>query len=155
MNIYHNSHDINYRRPFGAAVADSTVTLFIKAKGISTCQLLLWNGDGSMQRLPMNKTENGFDITFTAVDTHEHMGSFTDSETGKTTYQKMLSWYLRFTYAVESDFNHVAYVEPASSGTVTVTVLFWPASLSENSAVTCSRSTVTSSRPVSSALSSA
>jgi hypothetical protein len=33
----------------------------------------------------------------------------------------MLSWYLRFTYAVESDFNHVAYVEPAASGTVTVT----------------------------------
>ena len=63
----------------------------------------------------------GFDITFTAVDTHEHMGSFTDPETGKTTYQKMLSWYLRFTYAVESDFNRVAYVEPAASGTVTVT----------------------------------
>ncbi len=63
MNIYHNSHDINYRRPFGAAVADSAVTLFIKTEGIFTCNLLLWLGNGSMQRLPMKAVENGFEIT--------------------------------------------------------------------------------------------
>ncbi|MBO5512399.1 MAG: hypothetical protein J6B24_11750 [Clostridia bacterium] len=82
--------------------------------------------------LPLEKTSgrsdmlyadgDGFDITFTAVDTHEHTGSFTDPETGKITYQKTLTWYLRFTYAVKSDFNRVAYVEPTAAGTVTVTL---------------------------------
>jgi DNA-binding ferritin-like protein (Dps family) len=64
----------------------------------------------------------GFDITLTSVETYDHIGSFTDPETGKTTHRKMTSWCLRVTYAVESDFRSITYVEPSSEGTVTVTL---------------------------------
>lgn len=74
----------------------------------------------------MNRTVyadgEGFDIALTALETYEHAGSFTDPDTGETVYQKMRSWYLRLTYAVDSDFNSVTYVEPSSQGTVTVTL---------------------------------
>lgn len=64
----------------------------------------------------------GYDVILTSVEKHTYKGSFTDPETGETTYGVMTSWYLRMTYAVESDFRHISYVEPASDGDVTVTL---------------------------------
>lgn len=68
MNICHNSHDLNYRRPFGAAVAGSDVRLFISAENISACTLLLWQGNNEMQRLPMEPVQHGFELTITVPE---------------------------------------------------------------------------------------
>lgn len=68
MNICHNSHDINYRRPFGAAVAGSDIRLFIRAESITNCTLLLWQGNDEVQRLPMDAVHGGFEITVTVPE---------------------------------------------------------------------------------------
>ncbi len=64
----------------------------------------------------------GYDIILTAVETYDHAGSFTDPDTGKTTYRNLTGWYLRMTYTVDAGFRSVTYVEPPSTGTVTVTL---------------------------------
>ncbi|MBQ6540647.1 MAG: glycoside hydrolase family 13 protein, partial [Oscillospiraceae bacterium] len=63
MSIHHNSHDLIYRSPFGAAEIGSEVSLFIEADGINKCDLLLWPGDGEMRRLAMTPCEGGFRLT--------------------------------------------------------------------------------------------
>lgn len=68
MSIYHNSHDIKYRRPFGAAVAGSRVRLFIEADGFSVCQLMLLSDGSEPKYLPMQACGNGFEITVTVPD---------------------------------------------------------------------------------------
>jgi DNA-binding ferritin-like protein (Dps family) len=65
---------------------------------------------------------DGYDIMLQSLDTYSHTGSYTDPDTGKTVYVKMSSWILYMTYTVESDFKQITYVEPPSSGTVTVTL---------------------------------
>ena len=62
----------------------------------------------------------GYDVTLTGVETYQHAGSFTDPDTGKVTYQKMQSWYLRLTYSVDASFRRISYVEPPSEGRVIV-----------------------------------
>ena len=64
----------------------------------------------------------GYDITLLSLDTQEHAGSYTDPDTGETSYMRMTGWILYMTYTVESDFNRITYVEPPSGGTVTVTL---------------------------------
>jgi hypothetical protein len=66
--------------------------------------------------------EEGYSITLTSVEVQDYAGGYTDPDTGKTTYQKMKAWCLRFTYSVDASFNRVCYVEPPSSGIVTVTL---------------------------------
>ena len=63
MSIYHDSHDIEYRRPFGAAPCGSEVRLFIHADGIRKCDLLLWDGSSQEKRIPMKAVNNGFKVT--------------------------------------------------------------------------------------------
>lgn len=64
----------------------------------------------------------GHSITLTSVEVQDYAGGYTDPDTGKTTYQKMKAWCLRLTYSVDAGFNRVCYVEPPSSGSVTVTL---------------------------------
>lgn len=75
---------------------------------------------GSLQANTLYADDEGFDITLTGLETHDHKGSFTDPKTGETTDRDLTDWYLCFTYAVESDFQTVTYVEPPSAGTATV-----------------------------------
>ena len=54
MKAYHNSHDLSYRVPFGAAEVSSTVTLRLNAPEGSRCTLLVWkNKEDARRALPM------------------------------------------------------------------------------------------------------
>ncbi len=68
MNIFHDSHDITYRRPFGAAVTGSNVRLFVRAENIENCYLMLWHGDDGPEYLAMDAVDGGFAIEITVPE---------------------------------------------------------------------------------------
>ena len=54
MKAYHNSHDLTYRTPFGAAATGAAVTLRLDAPAGSRCTLLVWKNKESVRReIPM------------------------------------------------------------------------------------------------------
>ncbi|MBQ3107632.1 MAG: 4-alpha-glucanotransferase [Firmicutes bacterium] len=65
MLIYHNSQDLNYRRPFGAAAVSSKLSLTLEAAGAASCLLRLWSDDTGETLLPMESAE-GAEGIFTA-----------------------------------------------------------------------------------------
>ena len=66
------THDINkedYRRPFGAAVCGSRVTLALDAAGAgrgASCSLVLWPDGEEARLLPMEREQRGSDARFAA-----------------------------------------------------------------------------------------
>ena len=58
MQFYHNSHDIAYRRPFGAAETGSSVYLMLYAEGAISVALHVWRESYGEDVLPMDG--NGF-----------------------------------------------------------------------------------------------
>ncbi len=52
--VYHDSHDIKYRRPFGAAVTGSTVKLSLTASVGSKCFVRLWENGKGETVIPMS-----------------------------------------------------------------------------------------------------
>ncbi|MCF0230395.1 MAG: hypothetical protein HUJ76_11980, partial [Parasporobacterium sp.] len=60
MYIYHNSHELDYRNPFGAAKVGSEVFLAIDTEDVSQARVRLWI-DGQGEALyDMYKTEKGY-----------------------------------------------------------------------------------------------
>lgn len=96
----------------------STVTETLAPPVPITLPLKKANGLGNTLYADME----GYSITLTALDTYEHAESYTDPDTGKIAYRKVTSWIFSMTYTVKSDFKRITYVEPPSSGTVTVTL---------------------------------
>ena len=66
MKAYHNSHDLAYRTPFGAAETASSVTLRMNAPMGSRCTLLVWkNREGHCHEIPMEGTDGVYTATLT------------------------------------------------------------------------------------------
>ncbi len=63
--VFHNSYDIKYRRPFGAAVTGSTVKLSLTAPYGSKCLVRLWENGKGETVVPMQY--NGEDNVCSAV----------------------------------------------------------------------------------------
>lgn len=76
----------------------------------------------SVQAQTLYTDAAGYTISLTALDTYEHAVGYVHPDAGKTAYRKMTAWILCMSYTVKSDFNRVTYVEPPSTGTVTVTL---------------------------------
>ncbi|MCF0141764.1 MAG: 4-alpha-glucanotransferase, partial [Parasporobacterium sp.] len=65
MQVYHNSQDIEYRRPFGAAKTGSPVYLKIDAPDALNVVLRLWQDEKGETLMPMERQGDSFHITFT------------------------------------------------------------------------------------------
>ncbi len=65
MLLYHNSHDLIYRRPFGAAVVCSEVTLSLDAPEAETAWVRLWRDGIGETRVPMTRRGGRFSVTLT------------------------------------------------------------------------------------------
>ena len=76
----------------------------------------------SIQAQTLYSDAAGYKVSLTALDTYEHAVGYVHPDTGKTAYRKMTTWILCLSYTVKSDFKRVTYVEPPSTGTVTVTL---------------------------------
>ena len=53
MNLYHDSHDLSFREPFGAAVSGSRVRLAIRADGAREVFLRVWSAASGEQLIKM------------------------------------------------------------------------------------------------------
>ncbi len=60
MLIYHHSHDLNYRRPFGAAAISSRVTLSLSATDTAAVTLRLWRDGAGETLVPMARAGDRF-----------------------------------------------------------------------------------------------
>ncbi|SHI13474.1 4-alpha-glucanotransferase [Sporobacter termitidis DSM 10068] len=58
MEAYHNSHDLNYRNPFGAVRAGEAVRLSLDVAAVS-CSLVLWRDGREVENVPMAREESG------------------------------------------------------------------------------------------------
>ena len=59
MLVYHNSQDLNYRRPFGAAAVSSKLFLTVDAAEAASCLLRLWIDGKGETLLPMTADSEG------------------------------------------------------------------------------------------------
>ena len=69
MQIYHNSQNPEYRRPFGAAAVSSEVTLSLSAPEAAEAVLRVWQDERGETRYPMARRDGRFVCTIRVPDT--------------------------------------------------------------------------------------
>ena len=85
MNLYHDSHDLSFREPFGAAVSGSRVRLAIRADGAREVFLRVWSAASGEQLIKMEP----------------------DYEVSNATLLHFINQALRANYAMKNDVDYV------------------------------------------------
>lgn len=68
MQLYHNSHDLKYRTPFGAVTTSSEVTLSLECFSVRSCYVIICRKDHPDEKLQMVRSGGIFEITFRVPD---------------------------------------------------------------------------------------